>query len=208
MIALLLLCGAVCCSVYFLATIIKSRPTGNRSPAPALGGITESRSAENKISDAARQMLNDLLKNFDSTSFGFPPVDLFNLDGLGYRPTYPRTDYQNGQNVRDPLAESSIDPKTMNGEDREQIFALLTAEKKKLVSEEDEVWHHCSRLDLLSSEAFRRWKRLKNGPRAERQAAGEVDTFLRERYEDAVAIRKRRELRLERIKLDIKALKK
>ena len=84
MIALLLLCGAVCCSVYFLVTIIKSRPTGNRSPAPAVGGITESRSAENKISEPARQMLNDLLKNFDSTSFGFPPVDLFNLDGLGY----------------------------------------------------------------------------------------------------------------------------
>jgi hypothetical protein len=119
--------------------------------------------------------------------------------------------YQNGQNVRDPPAESSIDPKTINGEDRKHTLALLTAEKKKLLSEEDEVWHHCrlcSRLALLFGEAFRRWERLENGPRAERQAADEVDTFLRQRYKDAVAIRKRRELRLERIKLDIKAVKR
>jgi hypothetical protein len=106
MIALLLLCGAVCCSVYFLATIIKSRPTGNRSPAPALGGITESRSAENKISEPARRMLNDLLEYFDSTSFGFPPVDPFNVDGLGYRPTYPRTDCHESQT----LISSLLDP--------------------------------------------------------------------------------------------------
>jgi hypothetical protein len=76
-----------------------------------------------------------------------------------------------------------------------------------LVSEEDEVWYHCSRLALLRSEAFRRWERLSNGWGAKGKAAEELCTFLRERWEDVMATRKRRELRLERIKLDIKTLK-
>jgi hypothetical protein len=120
--ALVLLCGAVYCAAYFLGTDEESPPTEDESPQQALEDTTESRSAKNKLSERAREMLNNLLKNFESTSFGPPPVDLFNIDGLEHRPTSAKTNHQNGQNTGDPLATNSIDPKTLNSQDRDHTI--------------------------------------------------------------------------------------
>jgi hypothetical protein len=190
-IAILLLYVAACCLTYFLWRITAPQPT------------------EINLAELAHEMLSDLLKDFERTSFSLT-TDLSKFNDTKYPTTAATTHHGNDQSIKNLLATTSINAQATTSQDREHIISLLRAEEAKLVSEREEVWYHCDKLGLLGDEALEKVEQLSRGRHSQAQikAAGEVRNFLYRCWKDAVATRKRRELRLERIKLDIKALKK